>query len=308
MVAMETCFGRLPLGSDRRDAGEVRRVAVQRSKGVVVLALAALLGVAILIFLAVIGAESWASGIILATITAAFTGSVGYLVKLGLDRATSARSLATPLEVLVETNPAKISTFSSAQWDVFLSVPVSRFPSGDSPDSNFYEWSRALGAVPLGTAMLRIVITATKAPVVLTGMRAHVLSREVEPPRGVGLRRPTAGVADVRQMEANLDHDDAPLKMRRRSGRASTETFTLQPGETEVFDVTATLSHGAVRWVLLVDYVVGGQASTMVLREDNPLQLVSTPTRPYVWESGNRWLAIDGRSLSTRQILSDMAT
>ncbi len=269
------------------------------------LVVAVIVGLVVLGVLVWAGAGTTASQVAIAALTTVVTGAVGYFVKFGLDRATTAMQSQEPLEVTLETDPSKISTFQGGAYEVFLPRAglAAAAPSPPPEVTAFHDWAAARGAAASGTAMLRLIVQAKNAPVVLSSIRAHVVSRETIAPDGVVLERPTAGAASIRRMAVDLDRDDATLQWQRRSGRVAPTTFTLEANEVEIFDITATLTGGAVRWVLVLDYVVGGRNLSRTVPTDGHLELVIAANSPrYVWDWRDGWARDDGTVFTTAEL------
>lgn len=112
--------------------------------------------------------------------------------------------------------------------------------------------------VPAAGHTVRIVVTSTgPSAVVLTGLRAEVLSREEAPG---DLTRHAAEVP-VRRFEVLLD--SAPPQVRALTG--SDFPYRIAADESEVLDLLVSTESGLVRWVLWLDWVSAGrQGSTRV--------------------------------------------
>jgi hypothetical protein len=274
----------------------------RRTRSQVALAGAGLIVLAVLGLLWLTGAGKVVTGIAVAALTAVITAAVAFFVKYGLENATSAIRLQPPLSITIETNPEKISTFADEPYDVFVPTAGLQSPLLDSLPTNFYDWTHAMGGVAMGTMRLRLVVQATNAPVVLTRIASHVVLRRPAPQEGVGLRRPSAGVAAVRDMQVSLDQDDSPVRWKRSSGRTNSATFTLEPGEFEIFDISASLTTGAVEWSITVDCLVRGQNASFTLPHDSHLRTVAPVDEPYVWDFQSGWTRGELGPISTQEL------
>ncbi|MDF3298418.1 hypothetical protein [Streptomyces tropicalis] len=109
--------------------------------------------------------------------------------------------------------------------------------------------------VPAGGHTVRVVVTATgTAAVVLTQMRAEVVSREDLPG---DLARHAAEVP-VRRFEVRLDPEPPEV----RALAESDFPYRLTADESEVLDVQVTVDRGVVRWVLWLDWASAGRTGS----------------------------------------------
>ncbi|GAB2744496.1 hypothetical protein GCM10027072_45540 [Streptomyces bullii] len=112
--------------------------------------------------------------------------------------------------------------------------------------------------VPAAGHTVRIVVTSTgPSAVVLTGLRAEVLSREELP----GDLARHAAEMPVRRFEVLLDSDPPQV----RALGASDFPYRIAADESEVLDLLVTTERGLVRWVLWLDWTSAGrQGSTRI--------------------------------------------
>ena len=110
--------------------------------------------------------------------------------------------------------------------------------------------------VPASGHTVQVVVTgAAPAPVVLTGLRVEVVSRVDQ---GGDLSRHLAEVP-VRRFEVLLD--EQPPQVRPLGG--SDFPYQLKRDETEVFDLMVSTESGHVRWVLWLDWSMGGRTGSV---------------------------------------------
>ncbi|MEV6808403.1 hypothetical protein [Streptomyces sp. NPDC051132] len=106
--------------------------------------------------------------------------------------------------------------------------------------------------IPAAGHTLRVVVTATgPSAVVLTGLRAEVLSRAEAPG---DLARHAAEVP-VRRFEVLLDSD--PPRVRALAG--SDFPYRIAADESEVLDLLVSTERGLVQWVLWLDWTSAGR-------------------------------------------------
>ncbi|PZG02020.1 hypothetical protein C1I99_04285 [Micromonospora deserti] len=171
-----------------------------------------------------------------------------------------------PIAVNVVSNPATVDTWGSDEFG--LVMPKDAKPAGQPPIgcSEIVDWARHNGAVDRDVSRVRLVVQGvTDQGVLIDNLRAKVIRHTRTPePAGVELRCGGAqGVATPRRVVIDLDAEEpAAAYAEEIAGRIPLFGFTLQKGETEIFDLTAT-TKGTVEWVLELDLVVGGERQTV---------------------------------------------
>ena len=99
-------------------------------------------------------------------------------------------------------------------------------------------WASGLGGIDARKTEFRLVVQGNSSlPVVLDGMSARILRRVVIS-RPVPVECGTAGNATVRSNQINLDAHP-PLADYRTAYGTKPFAFTLNKGDTEIFDITA---------------------------------------------------------------------
>jgi hypothetical protein len=110
--------------------------------------------------------------------------------------------------------------------------------------------------VPASGHTLQLVVTgAWPTPVVLTGLRPEVLTRQ----RRTGDLAQHAAALPLRRFEVLLDAD--PPQVRVLSGRDF--PFGVKQDEVEVFNLRVTTDSGDVRWVLWLDWSAHGRRGSV---------------------------------------------
>jgi hypothetical protein len=110
--------------------------------------------------------------------------------------------------------------------------------------------------VPASGHTLQVIVTgAAPAPVLLTGLRAEVLSRV----SGDGDLARHAAEVPVRRFQVLLDEDPARV----RPLTASDFPYQIKRDETEVFNLLISTETGDVRWVLWLDWSTEGRTGSL---------------------------------------------
>ncbi|MGW1162968.1 hypothetical protein ACWD5Q_01975 [Streptomyces sp. NPDC002513] len=205
-----------------------------------------------------------------AAATAVFTGA-GHLWP-----ASSKVSLS------VETDPMRLD----AEEDLIQLVPAARFDGSEPRDgcAGFWSWARARGGVDEGRTAMQLTVTNSGSNTVLiTGMRAEVVSRDPVS-HVVETACRTQGEAKVYSVDIDLDKPQ-PHGLYDKAGKSVPPDFTVTAGDLETFLVTARITHGAAQWKLAVDLVEDGEKRTVVVQDGTrPFTTVTRPTDPTVWE------------------------
>jgi hypothetical protein len=183
----------------------------------------------------------------------------------------------------VETDPSRLD----AEGNITQLVPAQRF-DGSEPKggcAGFWAWARAREGVDEDQTRMQLTVSNSGSNTVLiTGMRAEVISRK-SPPPVVETQCSTQGEAKVYSVDIDLDKPQ-PTGVYDRNGTPLPPDFTVAAGDLETFLVTARITHGAAQWKLAVDLVEDGHKRTVVLTDDSdkPFTTVTRPAAPTVWE------------------------
>lgn len=245
----------------------------------------------------------WLSTLKGAATTAAVTAVVGGIVSLAFAGLSASGDAIVglgeePVLVAVEVNPNRTSGFSDA--DILMFLPEASTVSG-SPGracGDFHPWGRENGAVDLGNTYLEITVQGVdSAEVNLRGLVA-IASAEEEPVNGFGIVCPSAGEAELRSVDIQLDSPD------RRGEYITNEgvrpfAFTVGEGETETFLVTASTVSKTYRWHLELSVIAAGTTQTIKI-DDNGQDFVTRPSFGdldlYEWDYVSEWFGPSGQT------------
>ncbi|MDI5912414.1 MULTISPECIES: hypothetical protein [Streptomyces] len=225
----------------------------------------------------VVGVASWA---------------VTYLTTAMETWGKDAESVVT---VSVETNPAKIGGFSDQS--IVGVVPIGTRPATGPGGgcSTFHDWLTKNGGVDAGKSKLQVAVQGSAShQVQINNLRVIVVKRD-KPPPTVGLTCPSAGNANLRPIDIDLDQALPRAKYKATDGRPF--GFTVNKGEIETFLVTALAKHARYAWYLELDVTSEGKTST--LRVDNkgkPFRTAPLPNPPmWSWDYDSTWTGSDQR-------------
>jgi hypothetical protein len=138
----------------------------------------------------------------------------------------------------------------------------------------FDRWARSNGGTDVGVSHIKLVVTGRRNnPVLITGMRAHVLRRD-EPLQQTLFWGASEGVADTINLGFNLDEVN-PVARRIAADLESLEepyfanhAVTVGKGEQLVFNIVARTQRCDCLWEIVLDMVVDGKAVTMTVKDD----------------------------------------
>jgi hypothetical protein len=213
----------------------------------------------------------------------------------------SAAAASDSIWASVEANPAKIVSFSD--FGQALVVPrgseIIGGPSGNGC-LQFHPWVAKRGGVPAEDTYLRLVLQGKhSAAVLVSSLRARIVQRRA-PLAGTPLVCPSAGAAEVRFVQLDLDKRPAvgvyaELTENMSVVRRKPVAFTLKENETEVFDIWASTKHCYCKWIMELDLVVNGrQVVKTVTNNGEPFQTTAwSGDRAYEWDYVSSWL-LDG--------------
>lgn len=215
-----------------------------------------------------------------ALITAVVGAAVAYFAPGILDSLTG----RDEIQVSVQTDPMKIDTFDDLGRSVV--IPYAE-PAGGSPGpgcEGFDRWADQFGAVDASRTDFRIVVQGGSETTYIGGIRAQLLER-AGPLPGVGFRCPSAGGAEVRSVVVDLDQGGAsPTGVWVVGDSEKNISFTVAPGETEVFDVTAHTEACFCRWKLELVTTQGGEEKIVTIdNHGKPFETTAWGGHP-AWE------------------------
>ncbi|WP_377593045.1 hypothetical protein [Micromonospora eburnea] len=171
-----------------------------------------------------------------------------------------------PIAINVVSNPATVPAWGN---DVFSFVmPAGARPATPPPIdcASVVDWAHANGGVDQDATRVRLVVQGVSDKgVLIEGMRARTIRHSARPaPGGISLTCGGGqGTVTPRQVAMDLDKDHPSAEYAVKvDGRLPLFGVTLQRGETEVFELTAT-TKGTVEWVIELNLVVGGEPQSV---------------------------------------------
>lgn len=227
---------------------------------------------------------------------ALLTAVLGWSVNYYLPGILSHHSQPPAIAADVNDNPSLIDTFASASETIFLPPSIQKRHVANPPFGfcdQFRVWATGLGGIDAGRTEFRLIVQGNSAqPVVLDGMSAKIIRREPEQ-RVIPVECETAGNATVRSIRINLDAVP-PLANYRSALGTKPFAFTLNKGDTEIFDISASSrTPGTVTfWDLELHAVIDGHGHTYLIEDrGHPFEtagLRKAPTgKAYSW--GTTW-------------------
>jgi hypothetical protein len=202
-------------------------------------------------------------------------------------------TLADPLVFALEDNPARIPSFDDFGED--LVIPRGQVIEGGPGQGcgNFHPWGTRLGGVPAGYSYLRLVVQGREArPILLSGMRARIVDRQ-PPLAGTQLTCPSAGDAQIKSIEIDLDGPSTEAVYKTPTG-VKPFGFTIAKNETVVFDVQIFTKKCHCKWFLELDLVIDGVSRTQTIGDDGqPFEITTRSDRSYEWDYQNTWALTD---------------
>jgi hypothetical protein len=201
----------------------------------------------------------------------AFTALLGWSINYYLPGLLSSNSESAPIVADVNDNPSTIGTFA-ASTETILLPPAARKDHVSNPPfsfcDEFHSWAAGLGGIDAGKTEFRVVVQGNSdLPVILDGMSARII-RRVSTAGAVPVGCGSAGNATVRSIQINLDANPPLAEYHTVYGKQPF-AFTLNKGETEIFDITAVSNSPNVVtvWDLVLNAVIDGQEHTYVIED-----------------------------------------
>lgn len=227
----------------------------------------------------------WAAGIIGATILGAIATAV---YQSGHDAVTP------PVQVNVEVDPALMNPAEPDWVPYFYYLPVQDEASLDAPPPDCRdrrEWAWSLDGADADESRAAVTLRGGRdGEVSLDSMRVEVVSR-TPLQGGIVAACPVGGAsADIHGLEVDLDAAQVTFV---NHGATAPARFTLAKGETEAFDVHATVSGPqVVEWRLVLEVVDGATRKRVVVDDDGkPFRTAGTvgPRTPMVVWKDSSW-------------------
>ena len=197
------------------------------------------------------------------------TAVIGWAVTYYAPGAVSHKTEMPPILTDVQDDPFAVSTFTNLPVRMFLPASAVSFNTRNPPIdfcNGFHEWGRRLGGADVNATHIRLIVQGTtSSAVIITGLSAHVLNHKAV--NGFNVECTSQGEAQIRTLAINLDSRN-PSASYLTQGKRSPFGFTLQKGETEVFDITASTSKAdMLEWSLLLHFTIDGKDQSIEIRD-----------------------------------------
>jgi hypothetical protein len=230
--------------------------------------------------------------------TAALTAAVTLMVTKAGDKAVEPSS---PIAVNLVADPAEIPAFADTLQQ--MAVPAHPAATVPQPQQNmcaaggFRDWARGVGGADWKDTRVRLQLQGhSTKPVLVSGVTVHVLARR---PAGqsVVLECQPSGQLSPRVMALDLDAGH-PMARDVRDGRSEPfHGYTLNNGEQEIFDITASTSRPEIiDWYLQLSLVADGKAISIDIQDHGkPLRTTAVQVADehrYAWRAhgGSYWI------------------
>lgn len=224
--------------------------------------------------------------------TAIITGAgVNLLTSISQRLAPEVSEGSTPFAVNVITNQAAIDTFSDSGFSEVIPQNIAR-----PPDSitclQLHDWAQARGGAQANVTRFRIIIQGrTDRALLLTSLHARIEST-TQAKEAIGLSCKSAGEVAPRFLALDLDHPNKSATYKTK-GAMKPFGFTLNKGETEIFDVVAsTHSKNILTWNAVLTYTIDGEESQLVVEGGGrPFRTTGAPTsQHFAWSlATSKW-------------------
>jgi hypothetical protein len=221
---------------------------------------------------------------------AAFTTAVSWLATQLLGDLRTRIEVREPLSVTVKDNPARIGGFSDQPIYGVIPADVRTTGSPGPGCAGFRDWLKLNKGVDAGDTKLQLIVQGKVAkPILLSEMRVKVLHK-LPLVTGIPVSCPPAAEANYRPIEIDLDAN--PPRVKYQFGK-KTFGFTVQPGETEPFNIVAKTTRGHYIWVIELDIVVEGNQRTIEIGSPGgPFETTARQsTDNWEWDYEGGWSA-----------------
>jgi hypothetical protein len=221
---------------------------------------------------------------------AAFTTAVSWLAAQLLGDVRTRIEAREPLSITVKDNPAQTGAFSD--HPIYGVIPAD-VRTTDSPGfgcAGFHDWLKLNKGVDAGDTKLQLIVQGKVAkPILLSEMRVKVLNK-LPLVTGIPVSCPPAAEANHRPIEIDLDAN--PPRVKYQFGR-KTFGFTVQSGETEIFNIVAKTTRGHYTWVIDLDIVIEGNQRTIEIGSPGgPFQTTARESADsWQWDYEGGWSA-----------------
>ena len=203
-------------------------------------------------------------------------------------------TLSDPLSFTIEDNPARISTFNDFGEDLIIPKGNSIIGGPGQGCERFHPWGIGLEGVPARFTMLRLVVQGRESQAILiAGMRARVIERQ-PPLEGTHVVCPSAGEAQIRSIDIDLDKASPEGEYKTPSG-TKPFGFTIKKNETEIFDIQAFTKRCYCKWFLELDLIVDGSPLVQTIGNGGrPFETTAVASSHwYEWDYMNTWYLTD---------------
>lgn len=187
----------------------------------------------------------------------------------GPPPAATASTDPTPIAAL-----RSVSDYCKSGWVVPAS-PAELEPRGDTL---WNDWAAAVKGVKADLDLLELTVQGpTDAQVIITGIRAKVLSREPAA-EGTHVRVGCGGEAEYRHVDIDLDKEVPVVSPAEGgAGKPLRTPYEVSSQDAEIFAINAHTSQYDVEWVLEVDWASMGRTGTLTVPEqDGPLHITGS--------------------------------
>lgn len=226
-----------------------------------------------------------------ALVTASVGAVVAYFAPGIIDSVTG----NDELQINLQTNAGEVDTFDDLGSTVV--VPFDKTAAGNPGQgcTDFLPWAAQVGGVRAARSDFRLVVQGGSEEVYIGGMRARLLER-LQPLKGTAFRCPSGGAAEIRSVVIDLDQRGSGASGVWVEGDTEKAiSFTVGPGETEVFDVTAHTEDCFCRWILELVTTQGGEEKIVAVDDHGQ------PFETTAWEGGSDWEDASREDLSYYQ-------
>jgi len=220
----------------------------------------------------------------------ALTATVSWLATQMLGSLRTRVESREPLSLVVRDNPGRIGAFNDQPIYGAIPADVETTGSPGSGCTGFHDWLKLNKGVDAGATKLQLIVQGkVSKPILLSEMRVKVL--QVMPPvKGIPVSCPTAGEANIRGIEIDLD-----AKLPRATYQDGNRPFgfTVQAGETETFNIVAKTARGHYKWVIDLDVVIEGDQRTIeIVGPGGPFETTArSSTGNWEWDFQAGWSA-----------------
>lgn len=212
------------------------------------------------------------------------------IVTWAVDSAISQATKTSPVAVSVQINDSQLPGFDDAPVSAIIPMIGKAEPVGPVSCPAFFQEIKRGAAVPSPLLLQLVVQSNTSQAVLIDNMTVKVVGRR-PPVRGPLLKCTSQGVAQFRSINLNLD---TPTRGAVYSvgKRYAPFGFTLQQGETEIFDVTATTTRSYVAFDIDLSVIAGGKPRSITVTDDGrPFEVSASPAEAWTWGDTDGWLS-----------------